>query len=109
MKTNWPGPLTVVVKKRKSVPDFVTGNKDTVGLRMPDHEFVLTLIKKFGRPMATSSANISGKKPPVTAKEAVKYFKRGIDLVIDGGRCRIGKASEVIAVTGKDIIILRKS
>ncbi|MFA5104292.1 MAG: L-threonylcarbamoyladenylate synthase [Candidatus Margulisiibacteriota bacterium] len=108
MKNNWPGPLTVVVKKNKNVPNYVTGVKDTVGLRMPDHLLILEIIKTLGHPISASSANISGKKPPKTAKEAAKYFKRGIDLVIDGGRCKIGRASKVVDTTKRGFNILRK-
>ncbi len=108
MKKNWPGPLTVIVTKKKIVPDIVTGNMKTVGLRMPDHPLILEIIEYLGRPVAASSANISGKKPPKTAKEAAKHFKRGISLVIDGGRCRIGKSSKVVDATGTKTKILRK-
>jgi L-threonylcarbamoyladenylate synthase len=108
MKKSWPGPLTAVVRKKKSVPDVVTGGLNTVGLRMPDHLLVLEIIKALGRPVAASSANITGKNPPKTAKEAGRHFKSGISLVIDGGRCRIGKASKVVDATKRTVKVLRK-
>lgn len=108
MKKNWPGPLTIIVKKRSVVPSFVTGRRETVGLRMPDHDIALDIIRAFGRPIAATSANKSGKKPPKTAKEAMKYFKTGISLVIDGGKTKTGKPSIVIDATGKKIKVLRK-
>lgn len=107
MKKSWPGPLTAVVKKNERIPDIVTGGLKTVGIRMPDHPLTLEIIKALGRPIAASSANISGKKPPKTAKEAEKHFNRGISLVIDGRRCRIGKASTVIDTTKKTTTVLR--
>jgi len=107
MKKGWPGPLTVIITKKKIVPDIVTGNMNTVGLRIPDHPLMLEIIKTLGRPIAASSANISGKKPPVTAKEAARYFRSGIALVIDGGKCKRGKASKVIDATGKKNKIIR--
>lgn len=108
MKKSWPGSLTIVVKKNKNVPNFVTGGMGTVGLRVPDHPLILEIIEILGHPIAASSANISGKKPPKTAKAAARYFKSGIALVIDGGRCRIGKASKVIDATKYTIETLRK-
>lgn len=108
MKKGWPGPLTVIVTKKKIVPDIVTGSMNTVGLRVPDHPLMLEIIRTLGHPIAASSANMSGKKPPKTAKEAAKHFKNGIAMIIDGGRCRIGKASKVIDATGTRTKTLRK-
>jgi len=108
MKKNWPGPITVIVTKKKTVPGIVTGGLNTIGLRMPDHALIREIIKHLGRPIAASSANISGKKPPKTAKEAARHFKRGISLVIDGGKCKIGKASKVVDASGIILRTLRK-
>ncbi len=107
MKKNWPGPMTIIVKKKKYIPDIVTSGLKTVGLRMPDHQLTLEIIRALGRPIAASSANISGKRPPKTAKEAARHFKSGVALVIDGGRCRIGKASKVMDATTANIRVLR--
>ncbi len=108
MKQSWPGPLTAVIKKNGRIPNIVTGGLKTVGLRMPDHPLALEIIKALGRPLAASSANISGASPPKTAKEAARHFKSGVALVIDGGRCRIGKASKVLDLTGKQTKLIRK-
>lgn len=107
MKKSWPGPLTAVVKKNGRIPDIVTGGLKTVGIRIPDHPLALEIIKALGRPLAASSANISGVNPPKTAKEAARHFKSGVALVIDGGRCKIGKASKVIDATGRKNKVLR--
>ena len=61
MKNFFPGPLTIILKKSDKVPDIVTAGKDTVGVRMPENEIALNLISKVGVPLATPSANISGK------------------------------------------------
>ena len=108
MKKSWPGPLTVIVTKKKIVADIVTANMKTVGLRMPDHPLMLEIIKALGHPIAASSANISGKNPPKTAKEAAKHFRSGVALLIDDGRCRIGKASKVVDITKTTAKVLRK-
>jgi len=107
MKRSWPGPLTVVLKKKRTVPYAVTGGLDTIGIRMPDHPFILAVIKALGKPLAASSANISGKRPPRTAKQAAKYFNDRVSLIIDAGKCKIGKASKVIDATSTVFKVLR--
>ncbi|MCX5748952.1 MAG: L-threonylcarbamoyladenylate synthase [Candidatus Saganbacteria bacterium] len=108
IKDGFPGPLTIVAEKSGKVPCYLTCGLNTVGVRMPDHAFVLKLIKALGHPIAATSANISGEKPARTAKEAAKYFKSGIDLIIDGGKAKTGKASKVIEVLGGKVNVLRK-
>lgn len=87
----WPGPLTLIV------PDEKGG---TLGLRVPDHDFVLAVIKKIGRAIATSSANPGGQPPPVDADRA-DVFGTAVDLLVDGGVCAVGTASSVV-LTDKD-------
>lgn len=87
----WPGPLTLIV------PDAQGG---TLGLRVPDHDFILAVIKKFGRAIATSSANPGGQPPPVEA-DGADVFGTAVDLLIDGGVCVVGTASSVV-LTDKD-------
>ncbi len=108
MKESWPGPLTIVFKKKNSVPDFVTAGLDTVGIRMPDHPVTLELIKAFGGPLAATSANISGKKAPTTAAEAKRHFKKGIACAIDAGPSKIGKASRVVSIVGDRTVVIRR-
>jgi L-threonylcarbamoyladenylate synthase len=105
-RKNWPGPFTLVVYKTRSVPKIVTGGSPKVGIRMPDHKIILELIKNCG-PIVASSANRSGEKPALNAKEAKKSLPE-IDLVISGGKAKIGKASAVIDISLKKIKILRK-
>lgn len=100
---NWPGPYTLVVKKTAKVIKVITGGRLTVGLRMPDHKVALELTKKAG-PIAATSANVSGKKPFLTAAQVKKGLK-GLDLVLNG-RIRTGQASQVIDAT-KGFKILR--
>lgn len=95
-KKRWPGPLTLVVHKTSKVPKLITGGTDKVGLRMPAHRTTLELIRKCG-PIAATSANISGEKPFLNAKEVLAGLT-GLDYVIPG-RVRIGKASRVIDAT----------
>jgi L-threonylcarbamoyladenylate synthase len=103
---HWPGPLTLIFKKKRSVPDFLTAGLPSIGIRMPKNKIALALIRKAGGALAVTSANISGKKPAVSAGQ-IKRLK-GIDLIIDGGKCKIGMPSSVIAVTGGKLQVLRK-
>ena len=95
-KKRWPGPLTLVVHKTNKVPKLVTGSTNKVGLRMPAHRTVLNLVRKGG-PIAATSANISGKKPFLKAKEVEKSLA-GLNYVLSG-RVKFGKASKVIDAT----------
>jgi len=107
MKKHWPGPLTLVLNKSEKVSNAVSGGKDSVGLRMPDHKVILELIKESGVPIAATSANIHGNPSPKTAEEAVKELGSA-DLVIDGGECKIGVPSTVIDATQDPPKVLRQ-
>ena len=107
IKRSWPGPLTLILPKKRTIPDFVAGNLNTVGIRMPDHPVALELIRSFGAPIAATSANISGQKPPKTAKQAIRSIKKGIALVIDSGKAKLGKSSRVLDATKKKMKLLR--
>ena len=103
----WPGPLTMILKKKPAVPDIVTAGGSTVGVRAPKNSLTLKLIEKCGFPLATPSANISGEKSAVNAGQVLGYFDRKIPCVIDGGECEIGVASTILDVTGEKIKVLR--
>jgi L-threonylcarbamoyladenylate synthase len=90
----WPGPLTLIV--------------EDVGWRVPDHPFLRDLIRRFGRPLAATSANLAGAKPALSCEEAVQIFDGKIDLALDGGRGSVGKASSVVRVSGDKLEILRE-
>ena len=99
----WPGPLTLVVEKKRTVPKIVTGGKSTVGLRIPDHKIALELIKQCG-PLAATSANESGEKPALTARQVKKLLPE-IDYILPG-RVGSGKPSKVVDAT-KGLKVLR--
>jgi len=103
----WPGPLTMVLKKRPHVPDATTGNKPTVAVRMPDHAVALELIRAAGCPLAAPSANLSGKPSPTTAEHVVEDLNEIIPCILDGGPTRIGLESTVIDLSGTEPLILR--
>lgn len=103
----WPGPLTVVVKRKPIVPDTTTGGLDTVGVRMPSDETARNLIKAAGVPIAAPSANLSGKPSPTMAEHVIKDINGRIDGIICGGKCQVGIESTVVSVVGDTPVILR--
>jgi L-threonylcarbamoyladenylate synthase len=107
MKRFWPGPLTIVFKKKKIVPDIVTAGLETVAVRMPANKVALALIKECGFPIAAPSANIAGKPSGTTAKHVLEDFEGKIDAIIDGERTRYGIESTVVAVRDNEVTLLR--
>lgn len=105
----WPGPLTLVLKKRPDCPisQLATCGLDTVALRVPDHPVALALIAAAKRPLAGPSANKSGGVSPTTAEHVDREFGRALAMVLDGGPCRIGLESTVLDVTRTPAAILR--
>ncbi len=103
----WPGPLTLVLRKKRLVPDIVTAGGPTVAVRMPKHKVALALIKKAGTPIAAPSANLAGRPSATSASHVLEDFDDKIDLILDGGRTRIGLESTVLDVTQSKPIILR--
>lgn len=103
----WPGPLTMVLRKKPGVPDRTTGGLDTVAVRMPDNEAALRLINLAGCPIAAPSANISGRPSPTRARDVIADMDGKIDAVIAGDECRVGIESTVLDMTGNVPTILR--
>lgn len=103
----FPGPLTLVLRASERVPKIVTAGTGNIGIRMPDHPVALAIIKEAGRPLATSSANVSGQPAPMNADEAFAYLNGKIKLLIDGGPTLIGIASTVLDLSGESPSVLR--
>ena len=104
----WPGPLTMVFPKKSSLPDIVTFNHDSVGLRIPDNDVALQLISLCGGLLIGSSANITGEKPPRNVQEISENLKGIVDLVLDGGSAVQGMPSTVVDLTLDKLSILRE-
>jgi L-threonylcarbamoyladenylate synthase len=102
----WPGPLTVVIPKKRTLPESVSATA-TVGVRVPDHEIARALLRAAG-PMAVTSANISGQPSPSTAQDVLAQLGGRIDLIIDGGTTPGGVPSTIVDCTRDDIKILRE-
>lgn len=102
-----PGPLTLVLRRSKQVPDLVTAGLDTVAVRMPDHPVARRLIELSGVPVAAPSANRSGRPSPTQAWHVLQDLDGRIPYLVDGGPCQYGLESTVVDVTGPKPVILR--
>jgi L-threonylcarbamoyladenylate synthase len=103
----WPGPLTLVLKKKASVPDLVTANKDTVAVRIPNHPVALSLLKQLPFPLAAPSANPFGRISPTTAAHVDGYFGADLKMVLDGGECQKGIESTIVGFENNEPVIYR--
>ena len=103
----WPGPLTMVVKKKDIVPHRTSAGLDTVGIRMPSHPVARAIIDAAGLPLAAPSANTSGKPSPTTARDVLDDMDGKIPAIVDGGACSVGVESTVVDMTGAYPQILR--
>lgn len=103
----WPGPLTIVLPKKKTVPSVVTAGMDTVAIRFPSHPVTRRLIECAGFGLAAPSANLSGKPSPTRAEHVYNDLKGKLPYILDGGPCQIGLESTVVKVDGDLITLLR--
>lgn len=104
----WPGPLTMIMDKQSIIPYVTSGGLETVGIRMPNSKFTRDLIDAAGTPIAAPSANISGYPSPTEAEHVCRDMAGKIKAVVDGGKCKVGVESTVIAFDNANTIrILR--
>lgn len=105
----WPGPVTVLFYHKEKLPSILTPNTDVLGVRIPDHPFLLDLLGRFETPVAQTSANISGKPPATNLDEIKAYFSEGEgvpDLVVDAGILG-SRPSTVIDFKGERPMVVR--
>jgi L-threonylcarbamoyladenylate synthase len=103
----WPGPLTLVLPRAPGVLDVVTGGRPTVGLRVPDQPVAAAVLARFGGGLAAPSANRFGRVSPTRAEHVVADLGERVDLVLDGGPCRVGLESTIVEVVGDRASVLR--
>lgn len=103
----WPGPLTIVLPKSDLVPDIVTAGLPTVAVRMPSHPAALALIRALKKPIAAPSANPFGRTSPTTPKNVEEDLGKKVNFILDGGPCRVGVESTVVAFEKGKAVILR--
>ena len=102
----WPGPLTMVFKKKSIIPDLVTSGLDTVAVRIPKHPLTVELLQKLDFPLAAPSANPFGYVSPTTAEHVNEQLGDKIQYILDGGPCKVGIESTIISFE-EEITVLR--
>jgi len=103
----WPGPMTIVLRKKDIVPDRTTGGLNTVAVRMPVHPVAAALIRESKVPIAAPSANRSGRPSTTTAAHCIEDLEGIIPMIIDGGAVDIGLESTIVDCTGEVPMLLR--
>ncbi len=103
----WPGPLTMVLRKSDAVPFYVTGDQDTVALRIVDQRTTLAIIRNFGGAVAAPSANRFGRVSPTSAEHVRDDLGDDVDFIVDGGPSLVGVESTIVDLTGRVPAILR--
>lgn len=103
----WPGPLTLLLPKKDTVPDIITAGKDTVAVRVPNHPVTLALLQRLPFPLAAPSANPFGSISPTTAEHVAAYFKDEFPFILEGGPCKKGIESTIIGFNEEGAIIYR--
>lgn len=107
MKRHLPGPYTFVLEATRVVPDSLVTRQKTVGIRIPDDQIALAIVRELGHPLVTTSANLSGEEPLHDPHEIEQQMGRQLDLVVDGG-IRLGDPSTVISLIDDRIEVLRE-
>jgi L-threonylcarbamoyladenylate synthase len=107
IKKYTPGPLTLVVKRKPCLPNIALAGGETVGLRFPSNDFFIKLSNAFGKPIAATSANVSGCKSAVSSQELSPVMDVA-DVVVDMGKCELGLESTIVSLIGDKPKILRK-
>jgi L-threonylcarbamoyladenylate synthase len=103
----WPGPLTLIIKKADWVPNIITGQQDTVAIRVPNHPLTLALLQKMPNGLVAPSANRFGRISPTTPAHVLKELGDKVDYILDGGPCNVGIESTILNLSGEEPIILR--
>ena len=103
----WPGPLTMILKRKPIVPDETTAGLDTVAMRCPNHPVTLAIIREAGIPIAAPSANTSGRPSCTSAQDVLEDMDGKIQGVVDGGPCTVGVESTILDLTCEPPRLLR--
>ncbi len=103
----WPGPLTMVLKKREGsgLSKLLSAGQDTVAVRVPEHPVAQGLLRAFGGPVAAPSANRSGQISPTSAEHVLNGMTGRVEAVVDGGRCQVGLESTIIGLAGRPTLL----
>jgi L-threonylcarbamoyladenylate synthase len=108
VKKYWPGPLTLIFKAKTNLSQQITGSTGTVGVRISPHPVAQELVRRMGKPLTATSANISGLAPARTAQEVVEKLGDSVDYIVDGGQTEAGLCSTVVGVKSGKLTLLRR-
>lgn len=103
-----PGDLTIIVDKNERVPDLLTANLKTVGVRIPNHKIALKILENYPYPLATTSVNLAGLSPGMEVSDFIEEFKNKVDIIVDGGKSPIGLPSTIVRIENDSLKILRE-
>lgn len=102
-----PGPLTIILRKKESVPAYITNNQESIAIRIPNDETVMKILNEFDSPILLTSANKSGEAAATNSKECFEVFNDEIEYIIDG-ECLIKEASTIIDLRDQEIKLVRE-
>ncbi len=108
MEKYWPGPLTLVFRAKKGVCRQLTGDTGTVGVRISSHPVAGELVRRMGKPITATSANVSGHIPASSAVEVLSMFGDSLSYIVDGGQTPAGLCSTVLGYHGGKCTVLRQ-
>jgi L-threonylcarbamoyladenylate synthase len=103
-----PGPLTLVLLAKPGISPLLVTKDKKIGVRVPDHPVVLKLVETIGKPITSTSANLSGRPSPTTVEEALAQLGDRVDIALDAGKCRIGVPSTVLDMTSDPPRVIRE-
>ena len=103
-----PGPITIILKKKQGLFDYISSGKNTIGVRIPDNKIILEILNKLKLPLVASSANISGMPSGVSLNDIIKDFDGKVDVCINGGKAKLGESSTIVEVVNGEPVILRQ-
>ncbi|NFL35859.1 threonylcarbamoyl-AMP synthase [Clostridium botulinum] len=103
----WPGPLTLILKKKSIIPNITSADLDTIGIRMPNNEIALKLIEMSNTVIAAPSANISGRPSPTDVERCIEDLSGRVDCIVGGDKSNIGLESTILDCTVNPPLVLR--
>lgn len=107
IKNFMPGPLTIILKKKTGIFDYISSGKDTIGIRIPNNKMIMSILKESKLPVVAPSANISGKPSGIILEEILKDFDGKVDICINGGKAKLSEPSTIVQVIDNKPVILR--
>lgn len=108
IKNFMPGPLTIILKKKPGMFDYISSGKDTIGIRIPDNKMIMSILENSKLPVVAPSANISGKPSGIILEEILKDFDGKVDICINGGKAKLSEPSTIVQVIDNKLVILRQ-